>query len=196
MSDPVRPPEESPTVPPRSRFGNVVHLSDVPAEAWRPPGGRFDVESREVAVALGRKDLGYCVVTVQPGARSCPYHFHHCEEELFHVLQGRGILRQGDGSGEEERIELGPGDFASFPAGTGIAHQFINPGPEPFVYLALSTVVRADVAEYPDSDKINIRSTRTILRRSPRLDYFDGEGGTRESESGASGAREGGAGAG
>lgn len=161
--------------PPRARFGNVVNAADVPLEVWRDEGGRFDVESREVAVALGRKDLGYCIVTVKPGARSCPYHFHHSEEELFHVLEGRGLLRQGTSPSEEEVVSLGPGDFVSFPAGTGVAHQFINPGPDPFVYLAVSTVVRADVAEYPDSDKINIRATRTIIRRSPRLEYFDGE---------------------
>ena len=31
------------------------------------------------------------------------------------------------------------------------------------------------MAEYPDSDKVNVRSTRLIVRRSPRLDYLDGE---------------------
>ena len=67
------------------------------------------------------------------------------------------------------------GDCVSFPAGTGLAHQFINEGDVPFVYLAMSTRIRADVAEYPDSNKINIRASRTILRRSPSLEYFDGE---------------------
>jgi uncharacterized cupin superfamily protein len=162
---------------PRTRFGNVVNAASVPVEPWSDEGGRFSVESRELAVALGRKDLGYCLVTVRPGARSCPYHFHHCEEELFYVVEGKGVLRQGDAEGEE-RVELGPGDVVSFPAGTGIAHQFLNPGPGPFTYLAISNVVRSDVAEYPDSDKINIRSTGTILRRTPRLPYFDGESGT------------------
>src|SRR5690242_7195911 len=114
--------EETPA--PRSRFGNVVNTRDVPAEPWRDQAGRFDVESREVAVALGRRELGYCVVTVKPGARSCPFHFHHSEEELFFVLEGKGLVRQGDGQGEEEMVEVGPGDFVSFPAGTGIAHQF------------------------------------------------------------------------
>jgi hypothetical protein len=31
------------------------------------------------------------------------------------------------------------------------------------------------VAEFPDSDKLLIRSTRLIARRTPRLDYYDGE---------------------
>ena len=166
---------EASSPPPRSRFGNVVASESVPLESWGDPSGRVAADSREIAVALGRKDLGYCVTSVRAGARSCPFHFHHGEEEMFFVLEGRGVLRQGDGRGEDEMIDVGPGDFISFPAGTGIAHQFINPGPGVFTYLAVSTVVRTDVAEYPDSDKINIRSTRTILRRTPRLDYFDGE---------------------
>lgn len=167
--------DETPKPPARSRFGNVVNVRDVAPEPWRSPEGTFHVDSREVAVALGSRDLGYCVVSIRPGARSCPFHFHHSEEEVFYVLEGRGILRQGDGKGEEESIELRPGDFVSFPPGTGLAHQFLNPGEAPFVYLALSNRIPSDVAEYPDSDKINIRRTRTILRRTPVLDYFDRE---------------------
>ena len=45
----------------------------------------------------------------------------------------------------------------------------------PFTYLAISNKVYSDVAEFPDSDKVLIRSTRIIVRRTPRLEYFDGE---------------------
>ena len=62
-----------------------------------------------------------------------------------------------------------------FPAGTGIAHQFFNDGDAPFTYLAISNKVYSDVAEFPDSDKVYVRSTRLIARRSPQLEYFDGE---------------------
>lgn len=158
----------------RGRFGNVVNAREVPAERWGDETGRFGVGSREVAVALGAKQLGYCVVSLGPGKCSGPFHFHHSEEELFFVLEGRALLRQGDAKGEEQ-VELGPGDFVAFPAGTGIAHQFVNDGDEPFVYVGVSNRVGGDVTEYPDSDKLLIRSTRLMVRRSPGLDYFDGE---------------------
>jgi uncharacterized cupin superfamily protein len=161
-------------IPARGRFGNVVNFDDVSADRHEEPSGRFGSDSREVALAIGARDLGFCVVSLDPGKRSCPYHFHHGEEEVFFVLEGRGTLRQGNAEGEE-RVELGPGDFVSFPAGTGIAHQFLNPGDEPFVYLAMSNRVPGDVAEYPDSDKVLIRSSRLMVRRTPDLDYFDGE---------------------
>jgi uncharacterized cupin superfamily protein len=159
----------------RSRFENVVNARDVPPQDHSEPSGRFQAGGREIAGAVGARDLGYSISFVAPGSRSYPYHFHHGEEEAFYVLEGRGLLRQGDAGGEEELIELGPGDVIAFPAGTGIAHQFINDGDVPFTYLAISNIVRADVAEFPDSDKVLIRSTRLIARRSPQLGYFDGE---------------------
>ena len=131
--------------------------------------------AREIGEVVGARDLGYSITFVAPGKRSNPFHFHHAEEEAFYVLEGRGTLRQGDGEGEDELIELGPGDVVAFPAGTGIAHQFINDGDVPFAYLAISNKVYSDVAEFPDSDKVLIRSSRLIVRRTPQLDYHDGE---------------------
>lgn len=163
--------------PARSRFGNVVNESDVAEEVWKHEASEISVRSRELAVVLGARDLGFCVVTLEAGKRSCPYHFHHSEEELFVVLEGRGMLRQGDESGAEEELEVAAGDFVSFPPGTGIAHEFRNHTDAPFRYLALSNRLPHDVCEYPDSDKILVRGPRRrMLRRTPTLDYFDGEG--------------------
>lgn len=158
----------------RSRHGNVLNLSEVKGERWEK-GERYGVTSQEVALAIGARDLGFCVVSLDPGRRSCPYHFHHSEEELFYVLEGQGRLRQGKEGEEEEWLDLAPGDFVSYPPGTGVAHQFFNESDAPFVYLALSNRLKHDVAEYPDSNKINVRGVRMLLRREPRVDYFDGE---------------------
>ncbi|MCA8978566.1 MAG: cupin domain-containing protein [Planctomycetes bacterium] len=160
----------------RSRFGNVANEQDVPEEVWNHEPAGIAVKSREMAPAVGSRDLGYCVVTLEPGSRSCPYHFHHSEEELFVVLEGRGMLRQGDESSDEEELELSVGDFVAFPPGTGIAHQIRNHTTELFRYLAFSNRLPYDVAEYPDSDKILVRGPRRrMLRRNPTLEYFDGE---------------------
>ena len=165
-----------PTSAARSRFRNVVNEEDLPEQVWTHEASDIAAVSREVAPAVGARDLGYCVVTLAPGKRSCPFHFHHSEEELFVVLEGRGMLRQGDESGAEEELELSAGDFVAFPPGTGIAHQFRNHTDAPFRYLALSNRLQYDVCEYPDSDKILVRGARRrMLRRNPQLDYFDGE---------------------
>jgi uncharacterized cupin superfamily protein len=160
---------------PRTRFANVVNALTVPYQDYSDDTGRFGAGSREIGQAAGAQRLGYNLTLVKPGARSSPYHFHHAEEEAFYVLEGHAILRQGDEEGGEERVAVGPGDIIAFPAGTGVSHQFVNESEAPFVYLAISTIEALDVCEYPDSDKVNVRSTRLIVRRSPRLDYLDGE---------------------
>lgn len=165
---------EAEKVAARGRFKNVVHAADLPDREWARDTERYGAVGKEAALAIGARELGYALVSLDPGKRSCPYHFHHAEEEMFHVLQGQGFLRQGDEEGEEE-LELGPGDFIAFPPGTRIAHQFINRSDAPFVYLAVSTIIRSDVCEYPDSDKILFRQSRTMVRRQPVLEYFDGE---------------------
>lgn len=159
----------------RSRFGNVINIEDVEPKTWNSPSGDVEAQSREVALEIGSQDLGYCVVTLPPGKRSCPFHFHHSEEEMFHVLSGTAELRQGDGEGDDERVEVRAGDVIAFPPNTRIGHRFQNTGDEPFVYFALSNRLPHDVCEYPDSDKVLVRRTRMMLRRQPLLDYFDGE---------------------
>ena len=159
----------------RSRFNNVVNARDVPQEDYSEPSGRYQVGAARSPRRSARAISATASRSSPPGRARYPFHFHHGEEEAFYVLEGRGLLRQGDGEGEEELIELGPGDVVAFPAGTGIAHQFLNDGDVPFTYLAISNKVYSDVAEFPDSDKVLIRSTRLIARRTPQLDYFDGE---------------------
>jgi uncharacterized cupin superfamily protein len=165
------PPEPPPG---RSRFGNVLNAGELSWQPWSQEKGRYAGKERSVARHIGARDLGYHLEILDPGKLSVPYHFHHHEEEMFYVLEGRALLRQGDKDGEEE-IEVGPGDFIAFPPGTGIAHQFRNPSDRPFVFLAVSTKVASEVVEYPDSDKILIGSKGLMLRRRPELDYWDGE---------------------
>ena len=164
---------ESPS-PARGRFKNVVQKSDLPEHDWARETGKFGSSGYEAAVSIGATDLGYGLVSLDPGRINCPFHFHHTEEEMFFVLSGTATLRQGDQEGQEELI-VSAGDFIAYPGGTGIAHQFINHSDQPFVYLAVSNRVKSDVCEYPDSNKILVRGTRTILRRDPKLEYFDGE---------------------
>lgn len=166
-------PEETASQP-KSRFGNIVNAADLAWESWSPQSPRYGGQEKDIAKAVGAKNLGYHLEILHPGKLSVPYHFHHHEEEVFYVLEGRGMVRQGDTEGEEE-IELKPGDFVAFPPGTGIAHQFRNHTESPFVFLAMSNKVREDIAEYPDSDKVLIRGKKLMLRRGPHLDYWDGE---------------------
>jgi uncharacterized cupin superfamily protein len=111
-----------------------------------------------------------------PGKRSFPLHLHHVTEEALFVLSGRGQVRTPEGV-----TEIGPGDWVSFPPG-GPAHQLVNDGAEPLVYLGLSAGMGADVVEYPDSDKVAAAvgkfptGKRWIFKRGSQVEYLDGEG--------------------
>jgi len=79
---------------------------------------------------LGLKAIGIHIETLPPGRRTSWPHAESAEEEFAYVIEGKphvwvdGIL-----------YELKPGDFVAFPAGTGIAHTFLNNTEETCVLL-------------------------------------------------------------
>jgi uncharacterized cupin superfamily protein len=137
------------------------------------------------AVARGRfsgrrKPLGGVRLTaglweLPPGKRSFPLHVHHGTEEALFVVSGTARVRTPEGE-----TPIGPGDYVSFPPG-GPAHQLVNDGPEPLVYLGLAAVGDCDVVEYPDSGKVAISAgpptarKRFVFRAKDQADYWEGE---------------------
>jgi uncharacterized cupin superfamily protein len=167
----------------------VINLDEVVIEerpAFLQPRGataeRFGSRIGVVGTRIGARLLGYNITAVPPGKRAFPLHNHHANEEMFYILQGTGELRVGG-----ERYSLRAGDFiASPPGGPDTAHQIINTGSEELRYLAVSTMITPDVAEYPDSGKValvsrqpaaggELRVVRQIGRPDSSIDYWDGE---------------------
>ncbi len=127
--------------------------------------------------ALGGEKLTCGLWELAPGKRSFPLHAHLVTEEALFVVSGRAKVRTPDGL-----TEIGPGDYVSFPPG-GPAHQLVNDGAEPLVYVGMAAIQGADVVEYPDSGKVASRvggppeGKRFIFRARDQVDYFDGEPG-------------------
>ncbi len=121
--------------------------------------------------------LGASVDTVAPGKVSCPFHFHHAQEEMFIVIEGSGTLRVAG-----EMLPLRAGDVVFIPPGSDYPHQIVNTSDAPLKYLSISTQDSPEVVEYPDSGKYlakvangdaNIFSA--IQRGTNSLDYWEGE---------------------
>jgi uncharacterized cupin superfamily protein len=125
-----------------------------------------------LAPLLGGVELGMSVFELPAGERTFPYHFHHADEEWLLVLAGEPTLREPDG---ERRLR--PGDVVCFPTGPAGAHQLRNDGAEPARLALISTAVRPEVVEYPDSGKVGIRTDGASYNvlREPELDYWHGE---------------------
>jgi uncharacterized cupin superfamily protein len=149
----------------------LVRTSDLP---WTDAIQRGAFSQRRKALGGGER-LNCSLWELAPGKKSFPFHSHLVTEEALFVVSGRAKVRTPEGL-----TELGPGDFVTFPAG-GPAHQLVNDGAEPLVYVGLSAVSAADVCLYPDSKKVSTRvggfttSKRWIFREGDQADYFEGE---------------------
>ncbi|MBX5482897.1 MAG: cupin domain-containing protein [Myxococcaceae bacterium] len=148
----------------------VVRTSEL---SWSDAIQKGAYSQRRKELIAGEKYLFCSVWELAPGKKSFPLHAHYVTEEALYVLSGKAIVRTPDG---ETRI--GPGDFVSFPPG-GPAHQLVNDGTEPLMYLGMSAnPVDADLVTYPDSGTVGARAgrgsamKRVMFREKDQVDYY------------------------
>ena len=152
---------------------NVFNLG---ADEWDRVEEREGWRSKDawVGARLGAELLGGSLYELEPGDRLWRYHVHHANEEWAIIVRGQPTLRSP--AGEQTLVE---GDVVVFPRGKAGAHQLTNRTDAPIRVLMLSSMVRPDIVEYPDSGKVgarNIDGERILLSRpGPILDYWDGE---------------------
>ena len=137
----------------------------------------YETLCARLAIGTAATKLGLSIDIVAPGKRSCPYHFHHAQEEFFVVLDGEGTARVAG-----EWLPLKTGDVLFVPAGPEYPHQIVNTSDRPLKYLSVSTRETPEIVEYPDSGKFLARATRpdgdafeAIQRTATNVDYWDGE---------------------
>ncbi|HUP56732.1 MAG TPA: cupin domain-containing protein [Bdellovibrionota bacterium] len=147
---------------------NLEKLEFVQEGKTRPY--EYEVAPAALASALGAQKLGFNVSILPPGQFTCPYHFHHSEEELFLVLDGKCMLRQAG-----KFREVGKGDLIFFTTSPEGAHQFYNHTSEPCTLFAISTKDPLEVAEYPDSGKIMVGKLRKVFKAEDTVEYLRDE---------------------
>ncbi|MDW5499352.1 cupin domain-containing protein [Pseudomonas lundensis] len=141
----------------------------------RPP--LYDSLCARLGTGTAASKLGASIDIVAPGMRSCPYHFHYAQEEMFIVLEGTGTLRVAG-----EQLPIKSGDVIFIPPGPEYPHQIINSSDAPLKYLSISTREQPELVEYPDSGKFqamalgeNGEPVRYVQRPSASLDYWQDE---------------------
>jgi uncharacterized cupin superfamily protein len=126
----------------------VVSIDELKLEHFSK-GDAFESASVRIGPLLGAKDIGYSYDVVPPGKRACPFHSHRGEEEMFFIVKGRGTLRYGS-----ETRKIRAGDVICCPTGgPETAHQIVNDSDAELAYLSVSTMLPAEICEYPDSGK-------------------------------------------
>ena len=149
----------------------IRNFNDAPRERFvRAP--RYDSESASMTQGTAARQLGASFDIVAPGQQSCPYHYHHAEEEMFVVIQGQGTLRVAG-----ELLPIQAGDVITIPAGPDYPHHILNTSDAPLHYLSISTQKEPEICVYPDSGKVGAFAPglRLLQRREAGLDYWDGE---------------------
>jgi uncharacterized cupin superfamily protein len=154
----------------------VVNIDELQREHGSK-GAAFEWNSARIGPKLGAKDLGYSYDVIPPGKRGCPFHSHRAEEEMFFIVRGEGTLRYGQ---ETRRVRAG--DFICCPTGgPDTAHQIVNDSAAELHYISVSTMMPAEVCEYPDSGKVGSfgghgdSRLRHMTEMSASVDYWKGE---------------------
>lgn len=148
---------------------NITNVDDVKAQPWGEGALGMTYKALTPSMRAAGGVLGASYNRVAPGRAAAPFHWHALEDEVFFILEGRGVLRYGD-----TVSPLRPGDCISCPAGTKVAHQIANPHDVDLVYLAVGPNLPHEVCGYPDTGKIMVRTVGTVGRLEA-CDYLDGE---------------------
>ena len=151
------------------KWQNIVNINDVKYTEWSM-NEKYRGKSAEIAKDMGAEKLGFHVEILEPKSYSCPYHFHHLEEELLIAFEGHATLRQNN-----ELTEIKPGDIIHFKPGPEAAHQVYNHTDQPFKFFALSTMDYSEVCEYPDSKKIFVSRLKKVFQQGKDVPYLTDE---------------------
>src|ERR1700756_974780 len=113
-----------------------VNINQMVEDSWSSPKGKFAGAGKQVSEALGRNprstDLmerhpfDVEILRIPPGKTPYPFHSHSAQWEFYHVIAGRGMVRDQAG---KTPIEAGD----AFIFGPGEAHQLLNNGTEDLI---------------------------------------------------------------
>jgi uncharacterized cupin superfamily protein len=161
-------------------FRKVGYGANFPGATDAPE--KFEAQLGDIGRRLGAQKLGYNLTVVPPGKRAFPFHNHRVNEEMFFIIEGEGEVRIGSETYPVKRGDV----IAHPPGGPETAHQIVNTSKAELKYLAVSTRLSAEIAEYPDSEKFGVYAElppadgkpqlfRFIGRAGASLNYYEGE---------------------
>jgi len=161
--------------------------SEVEWEVERSPNGRFEVHEKVLSrrltagareqpscewrgapdAAVRRRPFEVDLVSVPPGRRAWPRHYHSMQWEYYIVVSGHGEMVQEDG---QPAIPMEPGAHIVQPPGW--IHTMANTGDEDLVYYVIADNPDDEHCYYPDSRKW---AGAGAVYRPQEVDYWDGE---------------------
>lgn len=155
-----------------------VNTKSVSEESWSSPKGKFRGAGRQISVALGRNSsssnlnerhpFDVEILRIPAGQTPYPYHSHSAQWEFYHIISGKGIVRDKEGM-----TSIETGDAFIFPPDE--PHKLSNNSSEDLVVCVVADNPIGESCYYPDSKKWLVRSPERRLMRGEELVYYDGE---------------------
>ena len=102
---------------------------------------------RRLGDAVGLKNFGVNLITLEPGNWSAQRHWHTRQDELVYLLEGELTLHTNDGA-----QPLKAGMVVGFPANCGDGHRLENTGKPVARYIEVGDRLPGDEVVYPDVD--------------------------------------------
>lgn len=103
--------------------------------------------NRRLGDHAGLTNFGVNLTRIVPGGQSSHRHAHSRQDEFVYVLRGEVELETDSGI---ENLQAGM--CAGFPAGSGLAHRFVNRSNEDVLLLVVGDRTAGDAVTYPDID--------------------------------------------
>jgi mannose-6-phosphate isomerase-like protein (cupin superfamily) len=116
----------------------VSHIAEIP---WQEYPGHFGGALSKALVrpeTCGSRRIDFRISSYQPMAH-VQEHVHQVQEQVYHVLEGEGLLTLDD-----RRVLMRRHDFVFVPP--GVRHSFTNSGLVPLVFLVVTTPVEDNEA--------------------------------------------------
>ncbi len=104
-------------------------------------------KTKSLGTITGLADLGFQIMTVDPGHEYSEYHRHLYEEQCFYILSGHGDVIINEAS-----YPISVGDFLGFPK-DGVAHTIFNNSDKPLSFICARVNLEQDVCDYPRKKK-------------------------------------------
>ena len=131
----------------------VVDVATIPEQrgvAVYPPNLGEKMKGRvrrRLGDAVGLKNFGVNLITLEPGCWSAQRHWHTRQDELVYLLEGELTLHTNDGA-----QVVKSGMVVGFPANCGDGHRFENTGKTTAKHVEVGDRLPGDEVVYPDVD--------------------------------------------
>ena len=150
------------------------HVNEHPKYEYKKYEVTDSSQKYEVCSPVEGNQTVVAFYTLPPGKSNYPFHYHTTNEEVFYIVSGAAILETVDGI-----MHITAGDVIVCPVGKDGAHKITNSSDtEELIYLDIDTNNTPDIAYYPHTNKVGVRSFGGIRDNfiiDSKVDYYENE---------------------